>query len=115
MKYLKKEVFFCLTVLSQLIFSSFLFTPEIDQQEHLDISPVFIIMEDDILLRVDSGNPNDLIALIEITQFAETVFVNESCNQAICISDLSVLAAGEYVINVTTTNNVLFSDSITLK
>ncbi len=114
MKFSKIMVLICCLVVSEAAFGNWFCYSKVIPEVCGNSSPAFIIMEDDIFLRVDSGNPNDPVAEVEIYFQGQSIWTNNLCSSQACLSNLSNLANGEYLVVVTTNNNSVFSDLITL-
>lgn len=70
-----------------------------------------IVMEN-IVLRVDTGNPSDPVKQLKIYQESNLVFSDNGCGVSNCSYNLESLASGLYTVVVYTTNGVSFSADI---
>lgn len=71
-----------------------------------------IVMED-IVLRVDTGNPSDPVDQVKIYESDNLVFSAGGCGSSSCNYNLEELDTGVYEVKVSTVANVIFSAQIT--
>ncbi len=72
-----------------------------------------IVMEDEVMLKVDTGSPEDPVSTIEVFLYSGDLLLEVStCNTQQCAINLSSLAAGSYTIVVTTSSNRVFSSLV---
>ncbi|MEM1324029.1 MAG: hypothetical protein AAGG75_27455 [Bacteroidota bacterium] len=73
----------------------------------------FIVMEDEVMLRVDTETPEDPVSTIQVFSASDELLLELStCHTQQCTVDLSVLAVGSYKVVVKTSTNRAFSSFV---
>ncbi len=78
------------------------------------VADVIIVMEDDVM-RIDTGDPNVFIDVVDFfDQEGESVFQVSCHTQSKCLIDLNDLGQGNYQVIVNTSNGETYSAVITI-
>ncbi len=74
-----------------------------------------IVMLDDLIMTIQSGNPSDTISEVKIFDDGTLVRTIAGCGSSSCNYDLSNMTLGDYSVEVTLNTGGKFNGTITLE
>ncbi|MEO1626014.1 MAG: hypothetical protein AAFV25_12720 [Bacteroidota bacterium] len=84
--------------------------------QHSHCAPKSIIIQDEVMLRVDTHDPGNTIQLIQLfDEQNNCVLSHAGCQQSICKLNLGVLPSGSYLVMVDTSTGAVLSSTVCLQ
>ncbi|MEO1518720.1 MAG: hypothetical protein AAFV95_27145 [Bacteroidota bacterium] len=79
-------------------------------------APQSIIIQDEVMLRVDTEDPGNTIQLIQLfDEQNNCVLSHAGCQQSVCKLNLSALPGGSYQVIVATSTGAVLSNTVCLQ